>query len=325
MGEAYVALADDISGIYWNPAGLVQLGQEEAGLTYNKWFEDIGYYFFGYAHPLNDSVFAVSVYYLGGEDIEGSDEGSNPTGDFSVYDLAFALSYGRKLTDRLSTGLNLKFISEKLEDEVSNVFAFDLGGLYKTGIRNLDLGFNIQNIGTRIKFIRQSESLPLNYRFGMAYRLFSSYPVTLTLDLNKLKSKDIYFGLGAESWIGEYLALRIGRKFDPTIDDGFRFGFGLRVENLRLDYAYTPHKILGDTHQFSVGFSFAGPEIEKVVKRKEREARITSLYEEGMAYFDQKQYIQAIAKFGEILQLDPENKEALRMMKEANRLLMEEK
>jgi len=325
LGEAYVALADDISAIYWNPAGLIQLKGGESGFTYNKWFEDIGYYFFGYAYPFRDSSFALSLYYLGGGNIQGSDEGSEPTGEFSVYDFAFASSYSRKLSERLSAGLNFKFIREKLEDEVANVFAFDLGALYKTGISNLNLGLNIQNIGTKIKFIKQYESLPLNCKFGLAYKLFPGYPVTLTLDLNKLKNTDIYFGLGTECRFGEYLALRIGRKFAPNIDDGFRFGVGLRNGNLCLDYAYVPHNILGDAHQFSFGFYFGKPEIEKVIIDKEKEARIASLYEEGMMYFGQKRYIEAIAKFSEILLLDPENKEALNRMKEANRLLREGK
>ncbi len=332
MGEAYVALADDISAIYWNPAGLVQIERPELGFTYNRWFEDIGYHFFGYSHPINDSVLALSIYYLGGGDIEGSDDGGILTGDVSAYDLALAFSYSRKLIKGLSGGLSFKFINEKLDDEVANALALDLGALYKTGVDNLDVGFNIQNIGTRIKFIRESASLPLNFRFGLAYKLFPTNPLTLTLDFNKLNNESIYLGLGAESWITDYLAVRIGGKFDPDIKDRVRFGLGLKRKNLRLDYAYTPHKILGDTHQFSIGLYFGIPEEErekeKVMIEKEEEARIASLiatlHEEGMGYLEQKQYIQAIGKFSEILLLDPEDKKAISMMKEANRFLLEE-
>ena len=62
---------------------------------------------------------------------------------------------------------------------------------------------------------------------------------------------------------------------------------------------------------------------------KEEEARIASviatLHEEEMAYLEEKQYIRAIGKFSEILLLDPEDKQAISMMKEANRLLLEER
>jgi len=327
LGEAYVALADDISAIYWNPAGLVQLTRQEVGFTYNKWFEDIGYNFLGYSYPLNKSILALSVYYLGGGNIEGSDGGGNPTSEFSMYDLAFAFSYSRKLISGLSAGLNFKFITEKLEDETGNAFAFDFGALYKTGIQNLDLGLNVQNIGTRIKFIKESASLPLSLKFGLAYRLFPGNPLTLTIDVNKLSNKSGYFCLGAECWITDYLALRIGSKFDPDVRDRIRFGLGLKGKNLGLDYAYTPHKILGDTHQFSVGIYFGKLEREEVLGREEMEARtaslIASLHEDGMACLNRKKYIDAIAKFSEILLLDPEDRKAISMMKEANRLLME--
>jgi hypothetical protein len=188
LGEAYVALADDISAIYWNPAGLVQLRRQETGFTYNRWFEDIGYYFFGYAHLLNDSVFALSVYYLGEEILRGVTKEVIPL--VSLLCMISLLSYSRKLSDKLSMGLNLKFISEKLEDEVANAFAFDLGAFYRTGIPNLNLGLNIQNIGTKIKFIKQSADLPLNYKLGLAYGLFPGGPVILTLDLNKLEDRE---------------------------------------------------------------------------------------------------------------------------------------
>lgn len=340
LGEAYVALADDISAIYWNPAGLVQLERPEVGFTYNKWFEDIGYHFFGYGHPLKDSNLAFSIYYLGGGDIMGSDVAGNPTGEFSVYDLALAFSYSRKLVKGFSAGMNFKFIKEKLEDEVGNAFAFDLAGLYKTGIDNLQVGLNIQNIGTGIKFIKESASLPLNLRFGLAYKLFPSNPLTLALDFNKLENEGAYLGLGSECWITDYVAVRIGSKFNPDIKDRIRFGLGFKVKNMRLDYAYTPHRTLGDTHQFSAGLYFGRlevePEKEKVKieeeveaeeKEKEKEriaSLIAALYEEGMACLEQKQYIRAIGKFSEILLLDPEDKKAISMMKEANRLLMEE-
>ena len=328
LGEAYVAIADDINAIYWNPAGLVQLKLPEVGFTYNKWFEDIGYHFLGYGHPVNDSVFAASIYYLGGGDIDGSDGGGSPIGDISAYDLAFAFSYGRKLTDKLSGGLTFKFIRENLDNEAGNAFAFDLSALYKAVIDNLDLGFNVQNIGTGIKFIKDSASLPLNYKFGLAYRLLFTYPLTFSLDFNKLNNEGGYFGLGAECWITEYLALRIGHKFDTDVKDKVRVGLGLKAKNLRLDYAYTPHKILGDTHQFSFGFYFGRlEEKEEALRREEAEAKMASLiasfYEEGMAYFAQERYVEAIGKFSEILLLDPENRTALNMMKEANRLLME--
>jgi len=327
LGEAYVALADDINAIYWNPAGLVQVKIPEVGFTYNKWFEDIGYHFLGYSHPLDNSILGVSAYYLGAGDIDGSDNAGNPIGEFTTYDLAFAFSYGRRLSERVSVGANFKYILEKLEEELASAFAFDIGALYKPGVYDLVLGVNIQNIGTGIKFVEESASLPQNVKFGLAYTLFPENPLILTLDFNKCKDKGVYVGSGAEFWVVDYLALRIGGKFDPDVKDGLRLGFGLRAGNFGLDYAYTPHRILGDTHQFSFSLYLGKLAPEEIISRKEIEQRmvsvIASLREEGMVYLEQERYIEAIAKFSEILLLDPEDKEAISTIKEANRLLME--
>src|SRR2546423_897852 len=43
MGEAYPALADDASSLYWNPAGIALLNQSEASFMYNQLFEDLTY------------------------------------------------------------------------------------------------------------------------------------------------------------------------------------------------------------------------------------------------------------------------------------------
>jgi len=38
LGEAFVALADDASALYWNPAGLGQLPDYHLSFTHHQWF-----------------------------------------------------------------------------------------------------------------------------------------------------------------------------------------------------------------------------------------------------------------------------------------------
>src|SRR5258706_11405381 len=51
MGEAQVGLADDVYATYWNPAGLAQLQNREAGFVQTQYFQDIHSQFAAYAHP----------------------------------------------------------------------------------------------------------------------------------------------------------------------------------------------------------------------------------------------------------------------------------
>src|SRR6195256_2314875 len=41
MGEAQVGLADDVYAAYWNPAGLAQLQNREAGFVQTQYVQDI--------------------------------------------------------------------------------------------------------------------------------------------------------------------------------------------------------------------------------------------------------------------------------------------
>ena len=54
MGEAFVAMANDASAIYWNPAGLGSLTKNEALMQTTTWIADTKLYFLGLAIPFGD-------------------------------------------------------------------------------------------------------------------------------------------------------------------------------------------------------------------------------------------------------------------------------
>src|SRR5438552_14250115 len=65
MGEAQVGLADDVYATYWNPAGLAQLQNREAGFVQTQYIQDIQSQYAAYAHPHPTwGTFAGSFTYL---------------------------------------------------------------------------------------------------------------------------------------------------------------------------------------------------------------------------------------------------------------------
>src|SRR5450755_104165 len=52
MGEAYTAQADDVSSLYWNPAGLAILNQSQASFMYNQFLQNQTYQNAQIATPL---------------------------------------------------------------------------------------------------------------------------------------------------------------------------------------------------------------------------------------------------------------------------------
>jgi hypothetical protein len=62
MGEAYVAVADDPSAAYWNPAGLVFLRQQEVQAMHAEQFGQIvNHDYVSYAHPLEPGLEAGPI------------------------------------------------------------------------------------------------------------------------------------------------------------------------------------------------------------------------------------------------------------------------
>ncbi len=52
MGSAYVGLANDITAIYWNPAGLARLNHNAAIFDHSNWLASVSYDFTGLAVQL---------------------------------------------------------------------------------------------------------------------------------------------------------------------------------------------------------------------------------------------------------------------------------
>ena len=111
MAEAFVAVADDISAAYYNPAGLTYLYGREAAFTYIKMPADVGYGFAALGLPLESigGVLGIGMYALSSGYIDETTYDKIPTGRrFWWNDFSLAVSYSRFLTDLFSIGITVK-------------------------------------------------------------------------------------------------------------------------------------------------------------------------------------------------------------------------
>lgn len=206
MGEANVAIANDASAAYWNPAGLANIEKREFTIMHASWLPqfnlgDLYYDYASYVHPWQGlGTFGLSAIYLSlGEQVRTGERGDE-LGRFSSYNLAIAGSYGTKLNERLSIGMSLKYIYLKLADFGAGEekgkgngysLAADFGVLYKLPwISRMSVGANLSNMGPKIAFIdaAQADPIPTNLKAGLAYKLLDGEYNQLTLcwDVNKL-------------------------------------------------------------------------------------------------------------------------------------------
>lgn len=249
MGEAYGAIADDPSAIYWNPAGLSQIKSRELILCQNFWFLDMSHQYLAGVFSNSIGYFGVSFYYSSSGDIPRI-ENFLKVGKYSAYDAALSLAYANEVGKFLSFGVAGKYILEKIEDESASSFALDLGLLYKSlRLPGLRLALALQNMGPKIKFIEEGDRLPLNLKIAAAY-LRGDF--SFASELDKTIDSDPLFGLGGEYVILRTLALRAGYN----TGNSFSLGLGISWRNFALGYAFVPYEDLDSSNRISLRLRF---------------------------------------------------------------------
>ena len=208
-----------------------------------------------------------------------TDEFGGIKGEFDSFEMAFALSYGTRLSPSLSTGLSAKIIYSHLADQGAGLekgkgsgssFALDAGLLYQTFIKRLTLGSALTNLGPNIAYIdlNQSDPLPRNLAVGLAYRIVDTpfNRLTATFEVNKelvglddplsTEIKEAIENMGIEYRYGTYVSLRTGYIYDQVGDiKTATFGAGLQYGLFRFDFAYIPSSkdlALANTMRFSM-------------------------------------------------------------------------
>ena len=157
MGGACSAVLDDISAIWWNPAGIGFLDQSEVMLTVVDYTLDLTYSYAAYATPIADNVMSVGVF-AGYLDIPEEEittiTSPNGTGNFySAYDFQMGVSFAYNLSDRFVAGINAKYIHQDFFNNIAgNAFGIDAGAIYHTEFmdREIRFSFVVQNLGTNI-------------------------------------------------------------------------------------------------------------------------------------------------------------------------------
>ncbi len=126
MSGAFTAAVNDVTAGYWNPAALVAMTDKtQVALMHSEYFAGIAKYDYGaFATKLDEkSAIGLSVVRFGIDDIPDTSELIDANGNinydritsFSASDLAFLLSYSRKLgIEGLSFGSNVKIVNRRL-------------------------------------------------------------------------------------------------------------------------------------------------------------------------------------------------------------------
>ncbi len=257
MGEAYVAVAQDPTALYWNPAGIAVAPDLEVHATHNEWIADVRYEYLAAVRGLRGHALGAQIGLLHMGQFEGRDANGELTESFRSYDFFFGASYGRRISRAFEVGATGKFLYEKIQSFTATGFAGDFGIRYRTPLRGLTLGATATNLGPDMKFEQDSFLLPVSARIGAAYRTRAILQgLILASDLRFPNDGDVKGHLGAELQVHEMIALRGGAKLNYDEEIG-TVGVGIHYREYDIDYAYTPFSStseLGDGHRISIGW-----------------------------------------------------------------------
>ena len=236
MGGAFIAVADDVQTVYWNPAGLVNVKESQFGWQRATNHRETNNYIdiYEFATPLEKGKSGIGLHYTNNYDAPKFPVNDPKYTNYKSY--WWTLSYGQKVSDRLSAGINVRVEKESADEYIDGeqkivnpretTWSTDLGFLYKASPK-LTFGLYIQDFSGRGK--------EANYRPAVAYRpdnktiiAFDIYNATEALNSRREHS------IGIEHRVNNTLALRAG-----NYHGSMTYGVGIKIgKNKELHFAY---------------------------------------------------------------------------------------
>lgn len=260
LGDAFAAVASDVSSLYYNPGGAALIERPGASFSTYDYVADTRYSWGGIAFPFagGSRTFGLQIGTFG-FDNQPVTTVAQPEGTGAVYSVSetFAgASFAQNFSDRFSAGLTAKFVFDQLGEVNGTAFAVDFGTVFHSRLNDhpIRLAFVVANLGTDLKYSgdaldvgvqrdpadptsptnppelpAQAElktkgfALPTIFRVGLSYDLLTSETNRLTVlgDFNQANNNRAGFAGG-----GEWAMSNLG---------GSAFGVALRGS-----YTYTP-------------------------------------------------------------------------------------
>jgi len=294
MNGADLVQTSGLDALYWNPAGLANMGQRAEGLfSTMSYVADISINYFaagfnmGKVGQFGVAAKSFSIGDIPVTTIYDMDGESGQT--FSPNMSTIGLTYANGLTDRISVGVTAKMIIESIPRAGSSAFAMDIGLQYKNlmDIENLGMGVVIKNIGSSMHYTGTAmlitaddndlvysdyryvpttkDQIPATFELGASYKMdMGAAGVVLAASYQSNHSENDYLRYGTEISVNDLVFVRGGYALliedadNPDLGETFFSGFTAGV-GLKLNLMGT--NMLIDYTYRPVEFSFSDNQV----------------------------------------------------------------
>jgi hypothetical protein len=259
MGKAFIAVADDATAGYWNPAGLTRMGVHATEFAAMQLWDagDQEYDYLGLAQHWE----GLADLYLGLQrnavfGIRSFDEAGVRGNDLSQQGLALTLAVAARPEYRFRWGLALRGLREDLGPDRAYGWGADLGFLFMPELASDFL------LAATLKDLDSGEAWDTGHQDTRATRLGvgisdrfirHSWLVSLETELAFGADPEATLRLGTEYALDEHWMVRAGADgLEPSAGASFNWGF------YEFDYAFTwkPQSDTAYVHQASLLLKF---------------------------------------------------------------------
>ncbi len=298
MGMAQTGNANDLSALYYNPAGLAGINYVEYGLSYHGAANDVAGHSLLMAIPMPYGTLGLTGVFNRAQDNEYVRNGVNVLPDREKYSYIAALSYGAPvLMRKLNAGMTVKWFGANFlsspqvtsyEQQQKGLF-FDLALLgtfdpvqYSEFLRWLprfSAGFTARNLHPLLKLDNEVSRPDNREEYNAGISMHFPYKFMLNVDAVNSVSLPTRFRYGIEYWPVHFLALRGGvthaSSGSPFTSLHWGIGFGETVSSAKLSFEYSAAKEYSDGfganfekphatfHRFAFHHSFESVEVDR--------------------------------------------------------------
>jgi len=275
LGGAYVAVANDASAIYYNPANVTKIKSYSVFLMHCESFSGLvknNYLGMSISQERNSVGFGILHNGIPNIKLTTLPDTTRPPSDtnqpyidrvVNANHLVFYLNMGHRLTDAIGVGINAKAIYENYGVGYCFGMGIDFGANI-TFFDGLDFGLRIRNLTSSPLFwsTKTREVISPHPAIGIARTfLFGRDFLLLSAELESYWDEGFCFrqlmeNIGVEYSLKRTLAFRLGLYHQL-----FTFGLGISYKNFFLDYAYgtgyfSQSQDLGSSQRISGGLKF---------------------------------------------------------------------